>query len=143
MSRPNILLILSDQHRFDCLGCCGNPQVQTPHLDRLAADGVLFDQAFCTYPVCAPARFSLLSSLYPHQNACRHNCSTLPPSMPSFPRILKHHGYRTKAVGKMHFTPTYLDVGFEDTKGSFVALDRHLQDVQQPFCGVQVGRDPL
>ena len=114
MSQPSILFILSDQHRFDCLGRYGNERAQTPHLARLAGDGVRFEQTFCTHPVCAPARNSILSGLYPHQNTCPHNCSTLPPSLPSFPRILKQHGYRTKAVGEMHFTRTYLDVGFHN-----------------------------
>jgi len=128
MARPNILMILSDQHRYDCLGCCGNEQVRTPHLDRLADDSVRFDRTFCTYPVCAPSRYSMLSGLFPHQNGCFHNASTLPPSIPSFPRILREHGYRTKAVGKMHFTPTYLDVGFDELELAEQAGQGRLDD---------------
>ncbi len=109
----NILFILADQHRFDCLGAMGNPEIKTPHLDRLATDGVMFENAFCTYPICTPSRYSLLSGQYTCQHRGESNLSTLPTSTFTFPKALKGEGYRTRAVGKMHFTPTYLDVGFD------------------------------
>ena len=65
-SRPNVLLIISDQQRYDTLGCTGQSGSATPNIDRLAAHGTLFEQAFCTTPICTPARASLLSGLYPH-----------------------------------------------------------------------------
>lgn len=111
--KPNILVILADQHRADCLGCYGNGQVRTPHLDALAADGVRFDSAFCPYPVCTPSRYSLLSGLYVHEHRGWTNRCTLPPGTATFPALLRSSGYRTAAVGKMHFTPTYLDIGFD------------------------------
>ncbi len=107
-----VLVIHADQHRFDCLGCMGNPDVRTPHLDALAHDGVLFHTSFCTWPVCTPSRYSLLSGQYVVQHRGRGNGATLAPGTPTFARILQSAGYRTKAVGKMHFTPAYLDVGF-------------------------------
>ena len=109
----NILLLHADQHRYDCLGACGNGQVRTPNIDRLARDAVRYDNSFCAYPVCTPSRYSLLSGLYVHQHAGWTNHCTLRPEIETFPRILKAAGWRTAAVGKMHFTPTYLDVGFE------------------------------
>ena len=114
MSRPNILFILADQHRQECLGCYGNEQIRTPNLDRIAADGVRYDQAYCTYPICTPSRYSLISGLYVHQHGGRSNHCTLSPMLPTWPKVLREAGYRTKAVGKMHFTPTYLDVGFDE-----------------------------
>ena len=113
MSQPNILIIMTDQHRFDCLGVAGNVDIQTPHLDALAADGVHYSQSFCPYPVCTPSRYSFLSGLYVRQHLGASNYCTLPAGLPTFPQVLKEAGYHTKAVGKMHFTPTYLDVGFE------------------------------
>jgi arylsulfatase A-like enzyme len=113
-SRPNILIIHTDQHRYDCLGAYGNTDIQTPRIDALAADGVLYHNSFCAYPVCTPSRYSLLSGLYVHQHLGRSNRCTLPSGLPTFPRLLRDSGYRTKAVGKMHFTPTYLDVGFRE-----------------------------
>ncbi len=112
--RPNILVIHTDQHRWDCLGAYGNRQIKTPNIDALAADGTRFDHSFCPYPVCTPSRYSLLSGLYVRQHAGWTNRSTLAPGIATFPRMLREAGYKTKAVGKMHFTPTYLDVGFEE-----------------------------
>jgi len=112
--RPNVLIIHADQHRFDCLGAMGNPDVKTPHLDKLAADGVLFRNSFCVWPVCTPSRYSLLSGQYVHQHRGRNNHCTLLPGTATFANILRDAGYQTKAVGKMHFTPAYLDVGFSE-----------------------------
>ncbi|MBN1249316.1 MAG: sulfatase-like hydrolase/transferase [Anaerolineae bacterium] len=113
-NRPNILIIHADQHRWDCLGAYGNPDVLTPNIDALAAEGVRYEQSFCPFPVCTPSRYSLLSSQYVHQHLGWTNHCTLAPGIPTFPRVLRDAGYRTTAVGKMHFTPTYLDVGFEE-----------------------------
>ena len=112
MRRPNVLVIHTDQHRIDCLGAYGNREIRTPNLDALAADAVLYRNSFCCYPVCTPSRYSLLTGLYVHQHLGWTNHSTLPSGIETFPRILQAAGYRTMAVGKMHFTPTYSDVGF-------------------------------
>ena len=111
-SRPNILIIHADQHRKDCLGAYGNRQIKTPHLDTLAAEGVLHTKHYCSYPVCTPSRYSLLSGQYVHQHLGWSNYCTLPAGMPTFPKLLEKAGYHTAAVGKMHFTPTYMDAGF-------------------------------
>ena len=113
---PNILLIYSDQHRYDCLGVAGHPDVDTPHIDEVAADGVWYPDSYCCSNVCTPSRYSLLTGLYVHQHGGRGNRSTLAAGIPTFPRILRDQGYDTAAVGKMHFTPTYLDVGFTRMK---------------------------
>jgi len=112
--RPNILIIHADQHRCDCLGAYGNPDLRTPNIDMLAADGVRYQNSFCCFPVCTPSRYSLISGLYVHQHLGWTNRCTLPAGLPTLPRILRDAGYHTKAVGKMHFTPTYLDVGFDE-----------------------------
>ena len=112
--RPNILVIHTDQHRFDCLGAYGNADVRTPHIDSIAADGVVYSESFCTYPVCTPSRYSLLSGVPVRQHAGWGNRSSLPLGLQTFPKILRDAGYKTKAVGKMHFNPTYLDVGFDE-----------------------------
>ena len=114
MGKPNILVIQADQHRYDCLGCTGNPDVRTPNIDAIAYDGTVYENAFCPYPVCTPSRFSFLTGLYVHQHMGWSNHCTVPAGLPTFPKILREAGYRTKAVGKMHFTPTYLDVGFDE-----------------------------
>lgn len=112
--QPNVLLIHVDQHRIDCLGAYGNKEIQTPHIDALAKDGVRYDNSFCPFPVCTPSRYSLMSSQWVFQHrGCSNHC-TLPPGTATFPQILKDAGYKTKAIGKMHFTPTYADVGFSE-----------------------------
>lgn len=111
--RPNVLVIQADQFRWDCLGAAGHPDIDTPHLDRMADDGVLYTDAFCPLPVCTPSRYSLLTGLYVRQHGGWTNHCTLQPALDTFPKALRRAGYRTAAVGKMHFTPTYLDVGYD------------------------------
>ena len=77
-NRPNILIIQADQHRADCIGAYGNTDIQTPHIDALAADGVRYDNSFCPYPVCTPSRYSFLSGLYVRQHLGGSNRATLP-----------------------------------------------------------------
>ena len=77
-SQPNILWICTDQQRFDTLGCTGNPFVDTPNLDRLARDGMLFRNAFCQNPVCTPSRASFLTGRYPRTTRCRQNGQCIP-----------------------------------------------------------------
>ncbi|MCK4999375.1 MAG: sulfatase-like hydrolase/transferase [Anaerohalosphaera sp.] len=111
--KPNILIIMTDEHRHDCLGCCGNKQIKTPNLDSLAADSVRYDNSFCSYPVCTPSRYSFISGLYVHQHRGYSNHCTLPLGTETIAGLFKQAGYQTTAVGKMHYTPTYFDVGFE------------------------------
>ena len=102
---PNILLIHVDQHRHDCLGVDGHPAAHTPHLDRLAAEGVNFTHAFCPIPICMPARTSLLTGVYATQHGCLANRGTegyrpMDPQLPTFSQALKAGGYWLGYVGK-------------------------------------------
>ena len=110
----HILILHADQHRIDCLGTYGNKEIRTPHIDSLAADGLRFKNSFCTFPVCTPSRYSLLSGLPVHEHQGWDNHCTLRPGTPTFASVLRQDGFATKAVGKMHFAPTYLDVGFAE-----------------------------
>ncbi len=111
---PHILIIHADQHRWDCLGTYGNTDVRTPNIDTLARDGVRYDNHFSSFPVCTPSRYSLLCGLPVHRHGGWTNHSTPYADTAFFPQLLTAGGYRTAAVGKMHFTPTYLDVGFQE-----------------------------
>ncbi|MFW6006868.1 MAG: sulfatase [Halanaerobiales bacterium] len=113
-NRTNILLIHTDEHRQDCLGAYENKEINTPNIDKLAEEGVTYHNSFTPFPVCTPSRYSLLTGLYPHQHMGWTNHCNFPQGMDTFPEILRENGYNTKAVGKMHFTPTYLDTGFEE-----------------------------
>ncbi len=113
-NQPNILIIHADQHRIDCIGAYDNKDIKTPNIDNLAREGVLYHNSYCTLPVCTPSRYSLLSGMYVHEHKGWTNHSTLNPDIETLPDVLKNAGYSTKAIGKMHFAPTYLDVGFEE-----------------------------
>ena len=102
--RPtNILLILTDQFRFDCLSCAGNPVIRTPNLDRLARMGCRFEHAYSTSPLCIPARTQLLTGMACWQTEVWGLSDRLVPMMPTFATALSERGYFTGAVGKMHF----------------------------------------
>ncbi len=111
---PNILIIHADEHRIDCMGAYGNKDVQTPNLDLLAKEGVIYQNPYVSLPVCTPSRYSLLSGMDVQDHQAWTNHSTLNPAIETFPDVLKKAGYKTKAIGKMHFAPTYLDVGFDE-----------------------------
>jgi len=112
--QPNILILQADQLRADCIGAYGNQDIETPNIDKLAGDGIRYNQSFCPYPVCTPSRYSFLSGLYVRQHLGGSNHCTLPTGLPTFPKLLREAGYQTKAVGKMHLTPTYADIGFNE-----------------------------
>ena len=100
--RPNVLFILCDDLRPNALGCYGAPHVQTPNVDRLAAEGVRFQNAFCTTSLCSPSRASILSGLYAHRHGVVNNFTEYPADLPSFPRQLQGAGYATAYIGKWH-----------------------------------------
>lgn len=100
--RPNIIFIYSDQLRADSIGCAGNRDVRTPHVDRLAGEGVRFENAFVSYPLCTPFRASLLTGKYAHATGVHANHFPIPTGQPFLSSLLKDAGYRTGYVGKWH-----------------------------------------
>jgi choline-sulfatase len=102
--RPrSILLIMADDHAAHALGALGNPIVQTPSLDMLAAEGALFASHFCQAPMCTPARQSLLTSRMPHHVGVPFLTSAMPPGTHTLATHARDHGFRTIAIGKTHF----------------------------------------
>ena len=101
--RPNLLLIMADQLAPQVLPAYGHPRARTPHLDRLAEEGVVFENAYCNFPLCAPARFSLLSGRLPSRIGTFDNAAEFSASVPTFHHYLRLAGYRTCLAGKMHF----------------------------------------
>ncbi|MFM8578630.1 MAG: sulfatase [Planctomycetaceae bacterium] len=101
-SQPNVLFILCDDLRPDALGCYGSNHVKTPRIDRLAAEGVRFANAFCTTSLCSPSRASILTGLYAHAHGVRNNFTELPSALPHWPARLREQGYATAYVGKWH-----------------------------------------
>ena len=101
-AHPNILFILADQHHAKCLGHAGHPQVRTPHLDRLAREGVRFTRAVTNNPICTPSRVSFLTGQYPHNHGYYGLEGPRPAALPSLFGQFRAAGYRTGAIGKIH-----------------------------------------
>jgi len=100
--RPNVLLVLCDDLRYNALGCMGHPHLKTPNIDRLAKEGLLFENSFCTTSLCSPSRASILSGLYAHAHGVTNNFTEYPDDMDTFPKRLNAAGYETAYIGKYH-----------------------------------------
>ena len=100
--RPNIVFILVDDQRHDAFSFAGHPFLETPHLDRLASEGVVFENAFVTTSLCSPSRASILTGQYAHRHQVLANRTPLDPTTPTFATVLQQAGYDTAFVGKWH-----------------------------------------
>lgn len=141
-TRPNILFLISDDHSAESLGCYGNPQVRTPHLDRLAAEGMRFANAFVTSPQCSPSRSSLITGQYAHTIGTARLHTPLRPPHQHVVGLLKAAGYFTGVYRKHHLGDDFQkELDFYADKESFTAFfARRPKD--KPFF-LQIGfRDP-
>lgn len=118
MKRPNILWLMTDEQRCDSLGCYGSPWARTPHVDRLANEGCVFDSAITPAPVCLPARTSLLSSQYPAQTGVWYNDPECSSTAPYLLTSFREAGYQTASFGKQHYAePTEGGAAFATEAG--------------------------
>ena len=145
--RPNILWIMADQLRYDCVGANGNRIIKTPGLDRLAAESANFSNAFVQAPVCVPSRASFFTGRYPHSHRNRVNYTPLAASEVLLPARLRTAGYRTAIVGKSHlyyhYPPTEVEAGLT----GFELVDLHdgvsFADQWSAYARWRQANDPL
>jgi arylsulfatase len=103
--RPNILWICTDQQRWDTIHALGNPHIQTPNLDRLVKEGVAFEYAHCTSPICTPSRANFLTGMYASSvKACKNGASHWPEAAPLVTKLLRDTGYVCGISGKLHLS---------------------------------------
>lgn len=139
-TKPNILFILTDDHRWDCLGCYGNDGIRTPHFDRLAREGARLDAFIISTPLCCPSRAAFLTGMYGHQNGVGGNVGTLREGVPTVASYLAKAGYVTGFVGKSHLgdprkwgfqeVPVYLPEGGSRHENPTLTLNGKSEVVQ-------------
>jgi len=131
--RPNFLFIITDQHRADHLGCGGNPVVQTPNIDSIAAKGTKWDRFYVANPICMPNRASIMTGRMCSAHGARHNGIPLSKDHTTFVELLRDAGYRTGLIGKSHlqnFTGLPATKKYEPAEGLH-APSPHLRDAKK------------
>jgi len=143
--KPNILIIYPDELRADAIGCSGNPVIKTPYFDRLAEEGVRFEKAFTSFPLCTPFRSSLFTGKYAHSTGCCANHLPINLNQEFLPQILKDNGYQTGYIGKWHldggskpgFVPKDRRLGFDHfvgfNRGHYYLNSIYFKDTDQPY----------
>jgi arylsulfatase len=115
MKKPNFLIVLTDQQRFDTIAAAGYPWMKTPNFDRLVREGCLFKNAYTSNPICVPARYDMLTGRAGRAHGHFDNASILlDESLPTFPRVFSENGWRTAALGKCHFNPPTAHHGYDE-----------------------------
>ncbi|WP_346909443.1 sulfatase-like hydrolase/transferase [uncultured Roseibium sp.] len=134
MKRPNFIVIMTDQQRWDHLGCYGNPVLQTPNIDAIGAAGQRFDRFYVANPICQPNRACLATGQLSTVNGCRQNGIPLSPDQVTYAEVLRAAGWRTALIGKAHFqnvtdvpAPSRQAAGEGDDLPESVALARRDQ----------------
>jgi len=107
VKKPNVLLIFTDQQNVNMMSAAGNPYLQTPAMDNLVSKGVMFTQSYCTSPVCAPARSSIISGKMPHETGVEWNGDEMREDILNAGDIFRNAGYKTIWAGKWHLPESY------------------------------------
>ncbi|GIP37873.1 sulfatase [Paenibacillus sp. J31TS4] len=133
--RPNILLITSDQQHWNTIGAF-NPEISTPHLDRLVREGTTFTRAYCPNPTCTPSRASMITGMYPSQHGAWTLGTKLLEDRHTVGEDFNRAGYRTALVGKAHFQPLKSTEEFESKEAYPILQDlEYWKQFHGPFYG--------
>ncbi len=149
--RPNILFILSDDHRYDATSFMNHPFIKTPNMDRLAKEGVVFKNAFVTTSLCSPSRASFLTGQYPHKHGIKNNFDRWSDNNTSYIELLQKSGYETGFIGKWHMSGEALPevrgidhfITFTKNGGQGVYFDcpLHINGVKTERPGTYINED--
>lgn len=127
--KPNLLFVFTDEQAARTMAAYGNRQIQTPVMDALAAQAVVFENAYVTQPVCTPSRSSLLTGLYPHANGCTRNNNILKDGVQCFPELADFGDYKKGYIGKWHLgDEIFKQHGFDE----WVSIDDHYRQYYTP-----------
>lgn len=144
MDQPNIVVIFSDQLRRDALGCYGNPDIDTPHIDSLAQDGVRFDTACATFPICVPFRFTLMTGMYAHSRFVPAIEYRMSPAETTLADCFNAAGYHSIYVGKWHLYGGHAHLpGHPGRKANLTPVPRQHQGRWQKWLGFEVANNPF
>jgi len=137
--RPNIILIFTDQQTANAMSCAGNNLLHTPAMDLLANQGILFRNAYCTSPVCGPARSSIISGMMPHQTGVEWNGQSMKEEVPNAGEIFRENGYQTVWAGKWHLPESYPQREAAKNKeiAGFDILPFHDPKIKRWFLGAE------
>jgi len=113
MEKTNLLILMDDEHSSKVLGCYGHPLVKTPNLDRLAATGTLFENAYTNSPICVPARATIATGRHVHETRCWDNAIAYDGHMRSWTHRLQQTGHRVESIGKLHYRNADNLAGFD------------------------------
>ncbi len=131
MKRPNLLYIFTDQQRADTMACYGNDQIDVPHLNRLAEDSFVFDQAYVSQPVCSPSRATMLTGLWPHRAGVPACNKPLPARIPTIAEMLPDD-YDCAYMGKWHLgDEIFAQHGFDTWVGTENSYRAHYSDAEK------------
>jgi arylsulfatase A-like enzyme len=132
---PNLVFLYTDEQRFDTLAAYGNTRIRMPHLDRLARQGVVFERAYVTQPVCTPSRSSILTGRYPHTNGCIQNNIPLRPETRCLPEMLEPGVYACAHMGKWHLgDEIYPQHGCTTWRGTEDTYHRYYSDRHDEYA---------
>ena len=140
MPRPNVVFVMSDQHRWDFMGYEPGGVTFTPNLDEMGRGGVIFRAAYSTSPLCSPSRAAIASGRYGMNSGCFTNLHELPPGSPSFVQQFREAGYRTAAVGKTHMEIHAYDSDLTGAKHRAYMDSLGWDDNTYEICGGQMIR---
>ncbi len=138
--QPDIVLVMADDLEWNDMGCYGNPDVKTPHLDKLASQGMRFTHSFTATAMCAPTRQQLYTGIFPVRNGAYPNHSQVKPGTKSMVHHLRKLGYRVALCGKAHFGPR-ASFPFEKIKPADIK-EFITRDQSQPYCLVYTSHSP-